>query len=547
VASVFLSYDREDSGRARHFARALEKAGHAVWWDLHIKTGAQYTKEIDRALKEAEAVVVLWSERSVESAWVRDEAAAGRDSGRLVPVALDRTEPPLGFRQFQTIDLSRWNGRGKPAQLQTLLTDVAAMARTETGAAAEHGSMERIASRQSTNPTTQPLPRRTAILAGGAAALIAAAAGGMFASRKVARTKASPQAELLVQKAQAIMQDGRPGEQGQAIAYIQEATRIAPQFAQAWGLLAVNYALRKFQVPKNARAGEEVRCRSAARTALDLDRDEPFASCALVLLVPSYRNWSQVESLGRDLAGRFTFLPLADHILSDLLADVGRWREAVEVQSKIDRKNFLIPLSERAIIQALWSNGEIQRAETLLDEAAKRWPQHEAIWNLRVNFLMHTGRADEAARLLEDRSMHPPGYSQELLGSSLLTARAISGSTDRESAIASNLEMLRGEGLEFLTYLNHKISTAQLVAGRCAALGAWDTAFQILEGYYFGVGRWAHVTPPTGNDDRSTVTLFEPPMSSLRRDARFTRLTERIGLDRYWRETSTLPDYRRPS
>jgi exonuclease VII large subunit len=42
---------------------------------------------------------------------VRDEAGAGRDRGRLVPVQIDATMPPLGFRQFQAIDLSAWKGR----------------------------------------------------------------------------------------------------------------------------------------------------------------------------------------------------------------------------------------------------------------------------------------------------------------------------------------------------------------------------------------------------------------------------------------------------
>lgn len=133
MASVFLSYDREDAGRARTIAAALEKAGHSVWWDLHVRGGAQFSKVIEEALKAADAVVVLWSERSVESAWVRDEAAAGRDSGRLVPVSLDVTEPPLGFRQFQTIDLTRWRGRGRIPGLQELLLAVDQVA----GSAAE--------------------------------------------------------------------------------------------------------------------------------------------------------------------------------------------------------------------------------------------------------------------------------------------------------------------------------------------------------------------------------------------------------------------------
>ena len=106
MASVFLSYDREDVAKARLIALALEKAGHQVWWDQHIRGGAQYSKEIETALKAADAVVVLWSVYSIDSAWVRDEAAAGRDSGLLIPVTIDGTEPPLGFRQYQTINLS---------------------------------------------------------------------------------------------------------------------------------------------------------------------------------------------------------------------------------------------------------------------------------------------------------------------------------------------------------------------------------------------------------------------------------------------------------
>lgn len=99
MARVFLSYDREHTDQAHPIAAALERAGHSVWWDRHIKGGAQYSKEIEQALKDAGAVVVLWSERSIDSPWVRDEAATGRDSGRLVPVRIDAAEPPLDFRQ----------------------------------------------------------------------------------------------------------------------------------------------------------------------------------------------------------------------------------------------------------------------------------------------------------------------------------------------------------------------------------------------------------------------------------------------------------------
>lgn len=121
MAYVFLSYDRTDIAKARSIASALDKAGHSVWWDRHIAGGAQYSREIEQALKRADAVVVLWSANSVDSAWVRDEAGAGRDSGRLVPVCIDGTDAPMGFRQYQTIDFSRRGARHRQQALAEVL------------------------------------------------------------------------------------------------------------------------------------------------------------------------------------------------------------------------------------------------------------------------------------------------------------------------------------------------------------------------------------------------------------------------------------------
>jgi len=112
ITNVFISYDHEDHSLAAPIAATLEKAGHSVWWDERIAAGAEYNMEIEVAVDRADAVIVLWSERSVRSAWVRDEAAEGRDKGKLIPVTVDGTKPPMGFRQFQTIDLSKRKSGG---------------------------------------------------------------------------------------------------------------------------------------------------------------------------------------------------------------------------------------------------------------------------------------------------------------------------------------------------------------------------------------------------------------------------------------------------
>jgi adenylate cyclase len=125
LAKVFLSYSREDAAAAKQLADCISRAGHKVWWDHEIEGGSRFTAEIDRELKGADAVVVIWTKASVESAWVQDEAAEGRDNGRLVPIILGTDKPPLGFRQFQSIDFGDWNGDGDPPALDTLLRAIA--------------------------------------------------------------------------------------------------------------------------------------------------------------------------------------------------------------------------------------------------------------------------------------------------------------------------------------------------------------------------------------------------------------------------------------
>jgi adenylate cyclase len=136
MARVFLSYARENAGDAQQLAEAIGGAGHQIWWDRHVHGGLRFADEIDRELKDAEVVVVLWSQNSVGSAWVQDEATEGRDSGRLVPVTLDSSKPPLGFRQYQTLDLSGGIAPGESAALKELLHAIASTAGEDAPATA---------------------------------------------------------------------------------------------------------------------------------------------------------------------------------------------------------------------------------------------------------------------------------------------------------------------------------------------------------------------------------------------------------------------------
>lgn len=102
---LFLSYARVDHPQVERLAQALQNAGFRVWWDAALEGGHHFAAEIARELEAADAVVVVWSEASVQSNWVLDEAMHGRDRGCLIPTRFDDTQPPLGYRQIQSIDL----------------------------------------------------------------------------------------------------------------------------------------------------------------------------------------------------------------------------------------------------------------------------------------------------------------------------------------------------------------------------------------------------------------------------------------------------------
>ncbi|MEP7131481.1 MAG: TIR domain-containing protein [Sphingomicrobium sp.] len=124
MAAIFLSYAREDRRFAETLAQVLESASHSVWWDGRIGGGEEFSAEIETELDKSDVVVVAWSKESVKSRWVRDEAAVGGDTDRLVPVSIDGSLPAMGFRQFHTLDLTGWKGGKRDARTAELLQSV---------------------------------------------------------------------------------------------------------------------------------------------------------------------------------------------------------------------------------------------------------------------------------------------------------------------------------------------------------------------------------------------------------------------------------------
>ncbi|WP_017668994.1 TIR domain-containing protein [Sandarakinorhabdus sp. AAP62] len=110
MPDIFLSYNRQDQPIALRFRDALAAEGFDVWWDVGLRSGDAYDEVTEKALRDALAVVVLWSERSVASRWVRAEATLADRGGTIMPVMIEPCQRPIMFELIQTPDLSLWRG-----------------------------------------------------------------------------------------------------------------------------------------------------------------------------------------------------------------------------------------------------------------------------------------------------------------------------------------------------------------------------------------------------------------------------------------------------
>jgi Flp pilus assembly protein TadD/TolB-like protein len=177
LPDIFLSYNREDQARARLFAEAFERDGLTVWWDVGLRTGEAYDAVTENALRSAKAVVVLWSTRSVQSRWVRAEAALALRQKTFAPCMIEPCERPIMFELTQTADLSHWSGDTNDAAWQRFLADVRRLvngvAELELGVVTPPGSLQPAQQRNRLARLWLELKRRRIFRAGALYAVVA--------------------------------------------------------------------------------------------------------------------------------------------------------------------------------------------------------------------------------------------------------------------------------------------------------------------------------------------------------------------------------------
>jgi hypothetical protein len=124
-----LSYAIEDQLAAALVTRALGSDDHIVLEDNRLPTSAKPRGEIERQLREADVIVVLWSPHSARSDRVRFEATYAIEHDKLVAAQVQACEIPPTLCVVEAVNLAAWNGDTAGLELRQLADAIAGRAR----------------------------------------------------------------------------------------------------------------------------------------------------------------------------------------------------------------------------------------------------------------------------------------------------------------------------------------------------------------------------------------------------------------------------------
>ncbi|MFZ1106997.1 MAG: toll/interleukin-1 receptor domain-containing protein [Rhodomicrobium sp.] len=105
MADVFISYAKTHAQLTEDLARDLEAEGFTTWWDTSLLPGDEFPEQIKNEIDAAQAVIVIWTESSVASPWVRAEANRAYARGKLITLhaaQLNLEHVPLPFNTLQS-------------------------------------------------------------------------------------------------------------------------------------------------------------------------------------------------------------------------------------------------------------------------------------------------------------------------------------------------------------------------------------------------------------------------------------------------------------
>ena len=317
-----------------------------------------------------------------------------------------------------------------------------------------------------------------------------------------------------------------PDELRGYIALLEDVTRRAPDFADAWGRLANLRSFHHFYEPFAERAPSAERVEAEAARALAIDPRNADALAARLFVVPPFGHFIE----GDAALERLRQAPgsgLQAGYIGWYLRTTGHMRESLRETERGYRLDSLDPMSANGLALARMAAGLVEEAIPIYEELVERVPD----MSFPVSSLLraHAFREDWAAvdRMLDLAAKRELREFEE----------GLAFIRTKRNPTPENLAAWRST-LETHVARTGCVDVARLVYA--AHLGLVEDAYRATESAWLGpVGGDEDVMGPDGY---RTSLMFQAGMPELRNDRRFPRLCARLGLVEFWTTTQKWPD-----
>jgi cellulose biosynthesis protein BcsQ len=101
MPSVFISHAHEDREESRLFVEGLRRAGIDAWYSLDRQLGSGFLSKIDKALIDADGLLLFQTESARESPWVQKELLFADQLGK--PIFVAKVKPTYTEDEFDHI------------------------------------------------------------------------------------------------------------------------------------------------------------------------------------------------------------------------------------------------------------------------------------------------------------------------------------------------------------------------------------------------------------------------------------------------------------
>ncbi len=320
------------------------------------------------------------------------------------------------------------------------------------------------------------------------------------------------------------------------IGLYQQAVRLNPRSAKAWGLLAYFRSKKASEAPLDGSDRIVQQAEYAINRAFEINPLEPNAITAMFILrAPMLDLAGSDRTLRSILAFENSNIPAMGELMT-LLQGTGFTRESWSWNERI---LALAPLSRPHLVaraMKLWIFGNVTASDNAIDRVRRQWPLYDFGFFFRLMLFALTNRPRAAIAMLDGAPASIRAHESFTRWRTAVAALETRSPKAMDDARTAFLEVARKAP--------SNIDTAIMIL---CALGKTDDAFEITDKYLVWRAKLVAADRASEgvNDYRMQFAqcLFTPPAAVMRADPRFLRLCEELGLVAYWRTRGIRPDY----